>query len=442
MRPSPPLLRIALRSVRKNARHSAGSILAIAVGFVGITLFDGFLAYIEKDSADKITERFMMKDVLVERPHAGDRRQSGRPFEESVLGEREQAVVDAFLASRGPEVLARGRFLYAWGTASAGKASAQFVAAAYDVQDAARLRGRFAWDALAGRPLQRAGDDSAVLARGLASLLDCEIDGAGPWFGKDGLPIEEERPFTCRRPRVQLVSNTASGQLNAVEPEVVGIVDGGLVEFDSKYLNMPLPLAQRLLDTKAVSLYAVRLTDPSRAKEFSRDLVAAGRAQGVELAAIPWLEHPSGEEHVRAMQVLNTYRTLVALVVVLIAAMSVLTTMAKAVSERTREIATLRSLGFLRRHVIALFAFEAAILAAVGTMVGAVASLVVTKAVNAAGIVLDAGLMALPMGLRILFEPSTYALAMAFLSLLAALAAVVPARRAARTRIPDALAHV
>jgi putative ABC transport system permease protein len=405
-------------------------------------LFDGYLSFIEHDLSDGIAERFMVKDVLVERPGAIDLRQSGRPFEESVLGEREQAFLEEFLAGRGPEVLGRARFLYVWGTASAGKASAQYLGVGYDVAEGATLRGKFAWDAIAGRPLHRAGANSVVLARGLGALLDCEPSGDRPWIGEGGRPIEEERPFSCRRPRVQLVANTASGQLNAIEPEVVGIVDGGLVEYDSKYLNVPLPLAQRLYDTRGVSVYAVRLADPSRAAAFSRDLVEAARARGIALAALPWTEHVSGEENRRSMKLLGTYRALVALVVVLIASMSVLTTMAKAVSERTREIGTLRSLGFLRRHVVLLFALEAALLSLAGTAIGTALSLAVTAAVNGAGITYDAGLMALPFPLEIALVPSTFAGGALLLAVLAALAAVVPARRAARARIPEALAHV
>ncbi|HVI95666.1 MAG TPA: FtsX-like permease family protein [Anaeromyxobacter sp.] len=442
MPPSPPLLRIAARSVRKNARHSAGSILAIAVGFVALVLFDGYLSYMERDLSDALGERLMVRDVMVERPGAADARESGRPFEDAVLGDREQAFVDGYLAAHASEVRAHARFLYAWGSASTGKASAPFIALGYDVEDGARLRGAYAWDALAGRPLQRASGNAVVLGRGLGARLDCEPVGSPRLFGRDGLPIEEERPFACRRPRVQLVANTASGQLNAIEPEVVGLIDGGIVEYDSKYVNMSMALAQRLLDTRAVSLYVVRLADSSRASAFARELSRAARAQGLDVTALPWMEHGSAEESRRLQNVLGVYRMLVALVVVLIASMSVLTTMAKSVSERAREIGTLRSLGFLRRHVIALFALEAALLAIVGTAIGAALSLSVSMLVNRAGITYDGGLASMPMPFKVSVLPATYAVSAAFLALLAALAAVVPARRVARTRIPDALTHV
>jgi putative ABC transport system permease protein len=122
--------------------------------------------------------------------------------------------------------------------------------------------------------------------------------------------------------------------------------------------------------------------------------------------------------------------------------MTVLTTMAKAVAERTREIGTLRSLGFLRRQIVALFALEAAVLAAIASAIGLAIAVGVTLLVNAAGVTYDAGLLAQPFPLHLELVPRTYAGTALFLAAVAAVAAVVPARRAARARIPDALTHV
>jgi putative ABC transport system permease protein len=428
--------------VRRNVRHGAGTVLAIAVGFLALVLFDGYLSFLERDQTEAVGERMMLRDVIVERPGADAARQSGRPYEESVLGAREQAFLERWLAAHAGEVVARARRLYAWGSASTGKASAAFLAIGLDVADSTRLRGRFAWNAVAGRPLRREDESAVLLGRGLGALLDCEPVGSPRVYGDDGLPLAEERPFTCRRPRVQLVANTASGQLNALDAEVVGLLDGGLVEYDSKFVNLPMRLAQRLLDTTAVSNYVVRLRDPGRSAAFAAAIGAAARAEGLSLVAMPWGLHANAEENRRSMKVLGVYRALVAGVVVLIAALSVLTTMAKAVSERTREIGTLRSLGFLRRHVVGLFALEGAMLALAGTAVGAALALAITLVVNQAGLTYDGGIMSMPIALKIGLRPDTYLAAAGLLALLAALAAVVPARRAARARIPDALGHV
>jgi putative ABC transport system permease protein len=438
----PPLVRIAARSVRKNARHSLGTILAIAVGFVALVLFDGYLAYLEQNQTEAIGERMMLRDVIVERPEADAARYSGRPYEDSVLGEREQAFVDGWLAEHAAEIVARARCLYAWGSASTGRASAAFIAAGYDIADATRLRGRFAWNTIAGRPLQREDENAVLLGRGLGALLDCEPDGRAPMFDGEGRPIAEERPFTCRRPRVQLIANTASGRLNAVDAGVAGIVDGGLVEYDSKYVDMPLAMAQRLVNTTAVSTYVVRLKEPSRRTAFAAALQRAADARGVSLVAMPWNAHSYAEEYRRVVKVLDIYRSIVATVVVLIAAMSVLTTMAKAVNERTREIGTLRSLGFLRRQIVALFAAEAAFLALAGTAVGAVLTLALTLVVNHVGMVYSGGLVSTPISAKVMIRPDAYLASALFLAALAAVAAIVPARHAAARPIPDALTHV
>ncbi len=435
-----PLLRIASRNVRKNWRHSVGSILAIAVGFVAIGLFDGYLTHFQREIAGAMAERFMMGSLLVEGDGANELFATMQP-DPIELGEREQAFVDEYLSAHGDEVAARTRFLFMSGYASTGQASTQFSGWGYDPADGAALRRRFAWDALAGKPLQLAGADSAQLAKGLGALLDCVPASTLPTTGKDGRPIPEERPFNCRRPRVQLMTTTVSGQVNAIEPTVVGLIDGGRKEVDVKHVAVPLALAQRLRDTRNLSMYSVLLRDPSRAAVFSHELVTAARARGVALEAMPWEEHMVGVQYKRGMQVLHIFRALMAIVVVGIAGMAVFTTMVKSVSERTREIGTLRSLGFLRRHVLGLFATEATLLAVLASSVGLAVTLAITAAVNGAGVTYKAGLMAEPMPLGIAIDPWSWLLAAAFLAAVAMTAALLPARRAARLGIPDALAH-
>jgi putative ABC transport system permease protein len=303
------------------------------------------------------------------------------------------------------------------------------------------VRGGSAWNALAGRPLRDPAESSVLLATGLGSLLECERTDDAPARDERGRPIAVERPFACRRPRLQLVASTVSGQLNAIEPEVVGLNDGGSKELDVKYLQLPLALGQRLLDTRDLSMFVLLLREPEHAARFARELSEAARARGLALTAMPWQEHTSGVEHRRGVQILNVFRALMGSVVVLIAGMTVLTTMAKAVSERTREIGTLRSLGFLRRQIVLLFALEAALLAAVACAFGLALTVGVTAAANASGVLYDGGIFAQPVRLTIAYLPWTWAGTAALLSLVAGLAAVIPARRASRARIPDALSH-
>jgi putative ABC transport system permease protein len=434
------LFRIAVRSVRKNWRHSLGSLLAIAVGFAALALFGGYLADFEGLVSGLMAERYMMGTLMVE----------GRGYSAALaaasakpprLGAREQALVDGFLRDHAGEVVVSVRSHFVSGLASNGRASTPFVGWGYDPAEAAVLRRRFAWDAWYGRPLHEAGPSSVQLARGLAGLLECEPATKESPFRPDGTIVPKARPFACRRPRVQLMGNTASGQVNAVEPEVVGVIDGGRNELDAQLAMMPLALAQRLADTREISQYNVLLRDPSRAAAFGRELTAAAAASGLAVDAMPWQESYHGALYRQGMGILGTFRGLMGLVIVGIAGMAIFMTMVRAVDERTREIGTLRSLGFVRGQIVRLFALEAALLAGGACGAGALLALAISAAVNAAKVTYRAGIMANPIPLGVATDPASYLRIAAFLVAIAVFAAWLPARRAARRRIPDALAY-
>jgi putative ABC transport system permease protein len=433
------LFRIALRSVRKNWRHSLGAALAVAVGFTAITLFNGYLSDFEGTLTAMMEEQFMMGTLLVE--GRGASAALSRSSEPVYLREPEQAFVDGYLRDHAGEVVTRVRNLFVGGIASNGRASYQFVGWGYDPVEGAALRRRFAWDAWYGRPLQDSGGDAVLLARGLAGLLECQPATSEPPFGKDGLLVPKARPFECRRPRIQLMGSTIAGQVNAVEPVVAGFVDGGRREMDDVALMMPLALAQRFRNAPVISQYTILLRDPSKAEPFARELAAAAKARGLAIDAMPWQQSYFGEQYHQGMGIMRTLRSLMGIVVVAIAGMAIFSTMVKIVSERTREIGTLRSLGFVRSQVTRLFALEAAILSVSACGVGLVLTLVLTALVNGAGVTYSGGLMANPIPLGVDVDPVNYLLAAVFLTAVAVFAAWLPARRAARRKIPDALSY-
>lgn len=435
-----PLLRIAWRNVRKHWRHSLGAMLSIVVGFIAIGLFEGYLTDLEALQRDWYVHRGMMGHVIVE--HRGFSGTEGRedPWAHS-LHREEQQFLDEYLRQRADDVETRVRILQLAGLASTGRAGVLFIAWGLDVPESTRLRRDWAWNVTAGKPLDRVGPNSVIVGNGLGSLLDCTGPNPAESLDDLGHPIPRERPLSCRQPLLQLSSTTESGQLNVIDPTIVGLFDAGLKDVDGKFLHLPLEGAQRLADTEAVSMYAILLRDGDGRVPFMEDMRQAAAARGLDLDVMPWEAHPIADLFRRTDSILDIYRNLVILIVVAIAGMSVLTTMLKSVNERVREIGTIRSIGFRRRHVIWLFTFEAAILALVSSGVGLVATWVLTRVINSAHISYDGGMAATPIPLTVSLEPLACAFAITFLSGVAVLAALLPARRAARLGIPDALGH-
>lgn len=436
-----PVTRMAWRNVRRNWRHSLAAMLSIVVGFLAMGLFDGYLDDLQRSQGDGFQHRYMFGDLIVEREGSSTALGREDPYSYS-LSVEDQAFLDAWIAAHRDEVRQRVRFVNIRGLVSAGQGGAIFVGYGYDVEEGAKARGEWAWDAAAGKPLQESPPASVMVSRGLGSLLDCTPrEGNPPFIGKDGAPIRAERPLDCRRRRIQVTGTTQSGQLNVVQPEVAGLLDPGIKELDSRLLVLPLPLAHRLLDTKVLSWVGLTLARPERAAALGADLRAAATLKGIPLSVRPWKEHPVGELYKRGMELLGIYRTLVVVVVVSIAGMSVLTTMMKSVTERIREIGTLRSIGFLRRHILALFGVEAALLALVSSAAGLAVTVGLTWALNHSGITYKAGVLTESIPLTIAWLPRAWIVAALFLSGVAAVAALVAARRAVRMKIPDALGH-
>jgi putative ABC transport system permease protein len=436
-----PLFRIAWRNVRKHWRHSLGAILSIVVGFVAIGLFEGYLRDLEDLQRDWYVHRGMTGHVIVEQRGAFGSEGRQDPWKYTLDADR-QALVDGFLEARAGDVAARARVLQVGGLATTGSAGVVFVGWGLDVAEGALVRRDWAWNVTAGLPLHEAGDNDVILGNGLGALLGCTGPPPETSIGRDGRPTGERRPMACARDLVQLSSTTEHGQLNVIDPTIVGLFDGGMKEVDNRWVHMPLPLAQRLADTDAVTMYVVLLRDGRHAAAFASELTAHAAALGSDVTATPWDEHVIAEMYRRSTSILSIYRNLVVLIVVAIAGMSVLTTMLKAVNERVREIGTLRSIGFRRRHILGLFTAEAAMLAAVSSAVGLVATALLIQAINGAGLSYSGGVAATPIPLTVSLVPAACVFALAFLSGVAMLAAILPARRAARLSIPDALGHV
>lgn len=435
-----PLVLIAWRNVRRHWRHSLGAALSIVVGFVAIGLFEGYLHDLEAIQRNWYIHRGMMGHVIVE--HRGASGSNGRedPWKYALHGS-EQAFVDGFLRKHDSAIATSTRVLQLGGLASTGRSGVMFFAWGVDVPQAATLRRDWAWNVTAGRPLHEAPENAIIIGNGLGALLDCSGPSPIDAIDEDGKPLPAIRPLSCRQSFVQLSSTTERGQLNVIDPTIVGLFDAGLKDVDTRFAQLPLRLAQQLADTDAITFYAVLLRDESQAGTFTQALRDAARQAGFELDVVPWAEHPFAELYRRTDSILAVYRNLVVLIVVTIAGMSVLTTMLKSVNERIREIGTLRSLGFRKRHVLALFSVESAILALCASAVGLGATVALTQLINRAHFSYDGGVAATPIPLSVSLVPGACAFAVLFLSGVAVLAALLPARRAARLAIPDALGH-
>jgi putative ABC transport system permease protein len=114
------------------------------------------------------------------------------------------------------------------------------------------------------------------------------------------------------------------------------------------------------------------------------------------------------------------------------------------VIERTGEIGTTRAMGVRRQGIRRQFLVEGSLLGAVGATVGVVLAQIVAYAVNHSGLTWTPPNAGAPVPLRLYMDGADALIVLTWIGLLvvSALAALIPANRAARLPVVDALRHV
>jgi putative ABC transport system permease protein len=134
----------------------------------------------------------------------------------------------------------------------------------------------------------------------------------------------------------------------------------------------------------------------------------------------------------------------IALIMGVIVLFTVVNTMGMSVVERTNEIGTTRALGLRRAGIRQLFVAEGALLGAVGAALGVGVGQIIAQLFNLTGATWTPPGSPAPVPLMVLTSEAQGLLfgTWLVLVLVATVAAVIPANRAARLAVVDALRHV
>ena len=147
---------------------------------------------------------------------------------------------------------------------------------------------------------------------------------------------------------------------------VTGIFYSGFYQYDSAYAFMRLADAQRLFsEPDLVSVLSFRLDDLNRAPQVAHALEgAAGRGY----QATTWQEQ--NRELFRALKLEQAVTFIVLALIVVVAALNILSALTMMVMEKTRDIAVMMSFGVTPGQIRRIFLFQGLLISAVGTTLG------------------------------------------------------------------------
>jgi putative ABC transport system permease protein len=464
------LFRLAIRNISRNRRRSIMTASLVAMGALALLLFGAFTTFIFAG----------LETGLVQRGgHLAVYRQGYflfGPGNPAAYGIDDHAAVmrdfanDPVLKGMINVITPTQAVVGIAGNFSGGtSASKTFFGAGLVGADLEQMRQ---WNEHgAGRPYvpdDRLSDPNAsrgVIGRGVARMLGlCEplhvpncpspepqpqatgtaapLDPALADLAKDDLGM---RPDANGAPRIDLLSATANGAPNIVSLDVAGIDTQTVKELDDNYVAMPLALSQQLVYGRGEP----KVTGIVLQLYHTADVPAA-RARLLALIAerhLPLEVRDYKELNPFFVQVVGLFSLIflfLALIMVMIVLFAVVNTMTMNVLERTSEIGTIRAMGVRRASVRRLFLAEGAVLGAFGASLGVVLAFVAIALINHAGFqwTPPGNTDAIPFQLAWPTRPALLFGIWLGLVLVATLAALPPANRAAKSRIVDALRHV
>jgi ABC-type antimicrobial peptide transport system permease subunit len=157
-------------------------------------------------------------------------------------------------------------------------------------------------------------------------------------------------------------------RLGEVGFRVVGVYETG-ISYEESAGVMSLRDAQAITGKpRQVTMYGIKVTDPAQAEAIQKQLEAALPDVAISMAS-------AFAENLPDMKSMNVMMWGIGLLAIIVGGISMMNTMIMSVYERTREIGTLRAVGWRRRRVIVLVLKESVALSLLGTLVGFVSAI-------------------------------------------------------------------
>lgn len=397
---------LALRNILRQRRRSIIAIAAIAFGVVAMMLSVGYIEWIYWANRELSTVN-QLGHIQISKPGyhedgAADPFRYLLPATSSALQTLEKL----------PEMRSIAPRLTFSGLISHGDSTLSFIGEGIDPDKDPSSRNLLV---IAGKLPSNQDPKGIVLGAGLAANLGVKTGDT-----------------------IVLLTNTASGGINAIEGKVRGLISTSMKAFDDNMLRIPIDTARKLLRTQGAHLWVVTLQRTEMTDQVMNRIRNDPVFKGYEI--VPWTK--LADFYNKTVALFSRQMGVVKLIIAVIIVLSISNTMTMSVMERTVEIGTAMALGIRRRRILGLFLLEGGLLGAMGGICGVVLGYLAAHAISAIGIPMPpapgmsrgfvAGIIVTP---GIVFEALLLALSTALI------ASIYPAWRASRLIIVDALRH-
>ena len=201
-------------------------------------------------------------------------------------------------------------------------------------------------------------------------------DGQGVIIGRrlaDTLSLHAGDSITLVSPKGAV---TAMGTMPRIKPyRIAAVFEVGMSEYDSTFVFMPLQEAQAYFNRQAqndVTAIEVFTTDPDRVDQFRK---AITEAAGRPVFLVDWRQRNA--TFFNALQVERNVMFVILTMIVLVAALNIVSGLIMLVKDKGSDIAILRTMGASQGAIMRIFLITGASIGVVGTLIGFLVGLLI-----------------------------------------------------------------
>ena len=404
-------MKLALKNVFRNKRRTIITGLVLVFGATALVLAGGFIAFTFRGLSESTIHGQLGHIQLFTKEFL--ERQENQPLElglDSVEGMKKRIISVGHVRFS----MARIEFV---GLISNGDKSEAFLGRGVEPEKELKL-ANFAMDIDSGKFLgenpANARESEVVLASGLAKNMKARI---GDYL--------------------TLMTTTSKGALNAMDVKVSGIYSTGIPEYDQRALMVDVHTAQQILKSEKVTKLVVVLDETNQTASVAATL----ESMFPNIKAKRWFDLATYYNAV--VQLYYAIFGFLGVIIFVIVVLSSSNTMMMSIFERTKEIGTQLAVGTSRPRLLLNFLYEGLIIGVLGAFLGLLVGLGLALLINKIGI-----MMPPPPGrttgypLLVDIVPVVFAGVFVLISLTTVVSSLIPAFRASRLKIVDALGHI
>lgn len=397
-----------LRNIFRQRARTFATLTSIALGVAGLIIVGGFVQDIFIQLGEAIIHG---QTGHIQITRQGFQEGRTRSPEKYLIKDaeplRQQLATEPGIAS----VLGRVNFT---GTLNNGKRDLGIIGEGIEPNAEAKLSGIYV-RYIEGRALEDGDKTGIVIGQGVASTLNLSVGD-----------------------HVTMVISLSEGAINTMDYEIVGIFQTFSKDFDARAVRTPLSSAQELMDTQSIHLLILVLNNT----EFSDRVAASVRTllkdKGMEVTL--WYE--LSDFYAKTIQLYDRQFGVLRLIILCMVLLSVANSVNMTLFERTREFGTILALGSRPSMVYQQIVLENVFIGACGAILGVTVGIAGALLISSIGIPMPPPPNA-NMGYTAYIRVDAIEVITAGLIGWTAtvLASILPARRASKIEITDALRH-